>query len=191
MTYEVTCDELESLQTRLLRRDPTMGLIDPTRLVRCRETRGTSRGSRFSARRGRRKKGRTRRRAPKDNQSRETVGTAAVVSLATERRPGEGVEAFRETIDEAFDGHVARVVGPDGGALVGGVGDVAIETLRLKKSRHRGNAHANKRRRAILDAVRGGRRSVTRTRLASNARVRDSPLSERDVDRSRHRADPG
>lgn len=33
--YETTCDELESLQTRLQRRDPTMGLIDPTRLVRC------------------------------------------------------------------------------------------------------------------------------------------------------------
>ena len=33
--YDVTCDELESLQTRLQRRDPTMGLIDPSRLVTC------------------------------------------------------------------------------------------------------------------------------------------------------------
>ena len=62
--------------------------------------------------------------------------SATVVLLATERRPGDGVEAFRETIDLTFDRQVVRVVGPDGGAPAGGVGDVALETLRLKRAFH-------------------------------------------------------
>jgi hypothetical protein len=35
VTYATTCDEFETLKTRLTRFDPTMGLIDPSRLVLC------------------------------------------------------------------------------------------------------------------------------------------------------------
>ena len=55
-----------------------------------------------------------------------------VVLLATERRPNDGVEAFREIAEGRFSRKTVRVFGPDGGDPVGGVGDVVVEELRMK-----------------------------------------------------------
>lgn len=55
-----------------------------------------------------------------------------IILIATERRPGDGLESFRDSIDVNFVREVVQVVGSDGNEPVHGVGDIVIEELRLR-----------------------------------------------------------